>query len=224
VSTPPQRRALALPIFWSGSPARSINERETAVLRCPTDEEMMARLQASDSDALHILFDRYACLVFSIALRIVHDRGEAEDVVQDAFFYLYEKSILFDRSKGTAKAWIVRVAYHRALDRKLHLARRGFYRGTDITSVDDTLLGKTDLDREIGSKLNRVQLEKAFDELAEVQRRTLELFYFEGFELREIAEKLHESLGNVRHHLYRGLERLRKSVFVQKIRRVNHVD
>jgi hypothetical protein len=75
VSTPPQRRALALPIFWSDSPARSISERETTVLRCPTDEETMARLQASDSDALHILFDRYACLVFSIALRIVHDRG-----------------------------------------------------------------------------------------------------------------------------------------------------
>ena len=217
MSTPPQRRALALPIFWSGSPALSTSERETAVLRCPTDEETMARLQESDSDALHILFDRYACLVFSIALRIVHDRGEAEEVVQDAFFYLYEKSILFDRSKGTAKAWIARVAYHRALDRKLHLTRRGFYLGADIGCVDDTLLGKTDLDREIGSKLNRVQLEKAFDELAEEQRRTLELFYFEGFELREIAEKLHQSLGNVRHHLYRGLERLRKSVFVQKL-------
>jgi RNA polymerase sigma-70 factor (ECF subfamily) len=79
-------------------------------------------------------------------------------------------------------------------------------------------LGATDLDREIGSKLNRAQLQKAFAELPDVQRVTLELFYFEGLDLREISEKLSEPLGNTRHHFYRGLERLRKSAFVQKLR------
>ena len=79
-------------------------------------------------------------------------------------------------------------------------------------------MGGTDLDREIGSKLNRAQLRKAFKELPDVQRVTLELFYFESLDLREISEKLNEPLGNTRHHFYRGLERLRKSAFVQKLR------
>jgi RNA polymerase sigma-70 factor (ECF subfamily) len=178
----------------------------------------MRRLQAADADALEILFDRYARLVFRIARGVIRDSGEAEDVVQEAFFHLYKKSSLFDGSKGTAKNWILQIALHRALDRKAHLARRGFYFGTDIGALGDTLLGSTDLDREIGSKLDRVQLLKAFGQLPDIQRRTLELFYFDGLDLREISEQLNEPLGNTRHHFYRGLERLRKSAFIQKLR------
>jgi RNA polymerase sigma-70 factor (ECF subfamily) len=184
-----------------------------------SDEEVMVDLQAGDSKALHVLFDRYSRLVLSMALRIVHDRGEAEDIVQEAFFYLYEKSVLFDPAKGSAKAWIVQIAFHRALDRKSHLARRGFFLGTEIDSLDDTLVGRTDLDSEIDARLCRAHLEKAFQELSEMQRRTLELFYFEGLELREISEMFTEPLGNIRHHFYRGLEQLRKSAFVQRLGR-----
>lgn len=178
----------------------------------------MGRLQSNDSSAMEILFDRYSRLVLSIARGIIRDSGEAEDVVQEAFFYLYKKSRLFDGSKGTVKNWILQIALHRALDRKSHLVRRGFYLGTEISSLGDTLLGETDLDREVGAKLNRVQLQRAFEQLPEIQRLTLELFYFEGLELREISKKLNEPLGNSRHHFYRGLERLRKSAFVQTLR------
>ena len=178
----------------------------------------MAGLLAKDSSALHLLFERYSRLVLTVAFRILHDYGEAEEIVQEAFFYLYQKARLFDSSKGTAKGWIVQVAYHRALDRRGHLNRRGFYLGTNTSSVTETLIGETDLDREVGSKWNRVQLEKAFEELPEQQRRTLELFYFEGLELREISGRLNEPLPNVRHHYYRGLEKLRKSAFVQRLK------
>ena len=218
MSNPSHGRALSLPIVWGRNRARSVSVSETPEARYASDEEVMARLQANDSNALEILFDRYARLVFNIARRIVLDAGEAEDVVQEAYFYLYKKSLLFDRSKGTVKAWILQIAVHRALDRKSHLARRGFYAGTDIESLDDNLLGETDLDREIGAKLNREQLERAFEQLPEIQRVTLELFYFEGLELREISERLNEPLGNSRHHFYRGLERLRKNAFVQRLR------
>jgi RNA polymerase sigma-70 factor (ECF subfamily) len=203
---------------WAGSQEPSVTAPKSPEERIPGDEEIMARLQSNDSDALEILFDRYSHLVLSIARGIVRDSGEAEDVVQEAFFYLYKKSGLFDGAKGSVKNWILQIALHRALDRKAHLARRGFYAGTDIGSLDDALLGETDLDREIGAKLNRVQLKKAFQQLPDIQRLTLELFYFEGLELREISEKLNEPLGNSRHHFYRGLERLRKSAFVQKLR------
>jgi len=218
MSSPPEGRALTFPIAWSRNreqataPARGLDER------APSDEEVMFRLQSNDSGALEILFERYSRLVLSIARGIVRDTGEAEDVVQEAFFYLYKKATLFDGSKGSVKNWILQIALHRALDKRAHLARRGFYAGTEISSLEDNLLGETDLDREIGAKLNRVQLERAFEQLPELQRVTLELFYFEGLGLREISEKLHEPLGNSRHHFYRGLERLRKSTFVQQLR------
>ena len=218
MSSMPPRRALTFPLVWESTHEPAASPPSIPKTRIPSDEEAMARLQSNDANALEILFDRYSRLVFRIARGIVRDAGEAEDVVQDAFFHLYKKCSLFDRSKGSVKTWILQVALHRALDRKEHLARRGFYRGTDLSSLDDTLLGGTDLDREIGSKLNRAQLQKAFRELPDVQRVTLELFYFEGLDLREISEKLNEPLGNTRHHFYRGLERLRKSAFVQSLR------
>jgi RNA polymerase sigma-70 factor (ECF subfamily) len=218
MSSPPQGRALTFPIAWSQSQELSVPAPKAAGDCSPSDEEVMARLQSNDSDALEILFSRYGRLVLAIARGIVRDSGEAEDVVQEAFFYLYKKSMLFDSSKGGAKNWIIQIALHRALDRKSHLTRRGFYVGTDIDALGDTLLGDTDLDREIGARLNRVQLERAFEQLPEMQRLTLELFYFAGLDLREISEKLNQPLGNSRHYFYRGLERLRKSAFVQRLR------
>jgi RNA polymerase sigma-70 factor, ECF subfamily len=211
-------RALTFPIAWDRTEGQAAAAAHLPEQHLPGDEELMTRVQSGDSGALEFLFQRYCRLVLRVARGIVRDHGEAEDVVQEAFFYLYKKSTLFDGSKGSVKNWILQIALHRALDRKAHLARRGFYLGTDIRSLADTLIGETDLDREIGAKLDREQLRKAFERLPQIQRLTLELFYFDGLDLREISEKFQESLGNTRHHFYRGLERLRKNAFVQHLR------
>jgi RNA polymerase sigma-70 factor, ECF subfamily len=183
-----------------------------------SDEHLMARLQARDKRALDVLFDRYARLVFGIGHRILRDYGEAEELVQEAFLYVFQSAGLFDPAKGRARAWIVQAAYHRALNRREYLANRRFYVGTDSAAPTDALRGDTDLDREIAAKLDRVQLEKAFRELPEKQRRTLSLFFFEGLSLKEISTRTEEPLGNVRHHYYRGLDNLRKSTIVKALR------
>jgi len=178
----------------------------------------MAGLQVKDAEALDLLFGRYSRLVFAIALRIVNDRSEAEDVVQEVFFSLYQKAVLYDSAKGTAKGWVVQIAFSRARDRRAHLSRRGFYSGTDVESLHDTLVGQNDVEHDVGVRLDFSQLRCAFEDLTTIQRQTLELFYFEGLELREISERLREPFGNVRHHFYRGLERLRKSPAVKRLR------
>lgn len=125
MSTPPQGRALSFPIIWDRSRARCVSVPETPVVQCPSDEEVMALLRASDSNALNLLFDRHSRLVLGIALRILHDHGEAEGIVQEAFFQVFQKANLFDPSKGTAKAWIVQIAFHRTLDRKSYQVLAG---------------------------------------------------------------------------------------------------
>src|SRR6202158_4545422 len=217
MSSPLNGRALAFPVIWGTGQQDSIAPQPVEV-RSPSDEELMAGLQAKDAKALDLIFSRYSRLVFAIALRIVNDRSEAEDVVQEVFFSLYQKAILYDSAKGTAKGWIVQVAFSRARDRRAHLSRRGFYSGTDVESLQDTLIGQTDVEHEVGVRLDFSHLRCAFEELTALQRRTLELFYFEGLELREISERLRELFGNVRHHFYRGLERLRKSPVVKRLR------
>jgi RNA polymerase sigma-70 factor (ECF subfamily) len=217
MSSPSHGRALAFPLVWK-TDRHPVAAPGTIKIQVPSDEELMARLQDGAADALNSLFDRYSGLVFTIAHRILNDHGESEEIVQEAFFYVYRKATLFDANKGLARVWIVQIAFNRALDRKALLARRVFYAGTNIDSMEDTLLGKADTEREVGARLNRAHLERAFGELTEEQRQTLEMFYFQGLELKEISAELHESLGNVRHHFYRGLERLRRSAFVQRLR------
>jgi RNA polymerase sigma-70 factor (ECF subfamily) len=211
---------LGLPIFWDGPEAHPLGaaSADSLAVRFPRDEQVMDRICAGDSSALTFLLDRYSRLVLGIANRILHDHGEAEDVVQDVFFQVYQKAHQFDPSRGTAKAWIVQIAFHKTLDRKSYLNRTGFYNGVEVETSCDALRDDTDLDRELGAKLNRVQLEKAFSELSDMQRRTLELYFFEGLALTDITGRLNESKANIRHHLYRGLERLRESVFVRRLK------
>ena len=205
--------------------ARQVSqERRGQKLGLPSDEDLMEGVRTKDCSALDALFRRYARLVMAVAFRTLRDQGEAEDVVQETFLYLYEKAPLFDAQKGTAKAWIVQVAFHRALDRRSYLARRGFYSGTEIELVSDTLAGMVDFERDLEAKLSCTKLEKAFADLPHTQRQTLQMFFFEGMEMREIAGKLGESLGNIRHYYYRGLERLRMSSFVRKVRSVHFND
>jgi RNA polymerase sigma-70 factor (ECF subfamily) len=182
-----------------------------------SDEELMSRILLADADAANLLYARYSRLIMGVSLRILQDYGEAEENVQETFLQVFQKAEFFDMVRGTAKAWIVQIASNRALDRRAYLSRRSFYIGTEI-GVADSLPGATDLDRELGAKMNRVKIERAFEMLPEMQRRTLELFYFEEMPLREISAKLEEPLGNVRHHYYRSLERLRKTDIVQRLR------
>lgn len=182
----------------------------------------MAWIQVKDSKGLDLLFTRYSRLVFGIALRILNDKSEAEEVVQETFFSLYQKALLFDPAKGSAKGWLVQIAFSRARDRRAHLLRRGFYSGTDIESLNDTLQGQDDIERDVGLRIDCGHLLSAFEDLTQMQRRTLELFYFEGLELKEIGQRLNEPFGNVRHHFYRGLERLRKSPAVKRIQETHN--
>lgn len=189
-----------------------------------SDEMLISLLRSQDADALDVLFSRHSRLVYSIALRILRDSGEAEEVVQDCFLYVYRKALSFEPSRGSVKVWIIQMAYSRARDRKAHLTRRGFYLRTDIESdiLEGTLVGNADVEREIGAKVDFDRLQCAFEDLTEMQYETLKLFYFDGLELREISERLHEPLGNIRHHFYRGLERLRSSAVVRGLRNHRH--
>lgn len=183
----------------------------------PTDESLMLLLKDKNQGALTELFRRHSRLIFSVGFRILQDAGEAEEIVQDVFLYLYQKAFQFDERKGTAKAWILQVAYSRSIDRRNFLHRRHFYGGTDVADFADILAGTTDVEQHVVSKWNLVKLQNALCDLPDRQRRTLEMFFFEGLELKDIAGQLGESFENVRHHYYRGLQKLRKNDLVQAL-------
>jgi RNA polymerase sigma-70 factor (ECF subfamily) len=183
-----------------------------AVFPATSDEDLVLQVEAGIQSAVTLLFDRYSALIFSIGLRVLRDRGEAEDLVQEVFLGLLHKIKGFDPQKGCGRTWIVQIAYRRAFDRRDYLTRRSFYSGTDIDQFKNMLASGTKVEEQVANSVRTQQLRSTFAELTENQRRTLQLFFFEGLTLREISERTGESLENARHFYYRGLERLRNSV------------
>ncbi len=185
-----------------------------------SDETIFSRVAAGDKETLGQLFHRYAGLVHSIGRRILRDDAEAEDLVQDVFLYIQAKCSVFDSSKSSARSWIIQMAYHRAFERRRYLATRQFYSAARLDNSAEHLVGTPTIDSDYSpaAVFGRNGLNKVFDALSEDQRETLRLYFFEGYTLAEISAKLGQPLGNVRHHYYRALDKLRKQMFGRNVR------
>jgi RNA polymerase sigma-70 factor, ECF subfamily len=206
---------LPLRAFNEESATVPISARAPALLENVSDESLVARAGAGDNGALGTLFERYARLIRSVALRILRDAAEAEDLVQDLFLYIQRKCGIFDSSKSTARSWIVQMAYHRALDRRRYMKSRGFYAQPYFPANGVQAVGNPTAESDYSAEtvFGRNGLDKIVNALSADQRETLRLHFFEGYTLLEVSEKLGQPLGNVRHHYYRALERLRKEMF-----------
>lgn len=187
---------------------------EAAVQTCQvSDESLLDQVSEGRKDALSILFVRHAPRVLNVAKRILKDDSEAEDLLQELFLFLYEKAHLFDRERSSASSWIIQMTYHRAIDRRRYLGVRQHYALQNVNPEHHSAAyGQVSIDEVAG----RALLSKLREELSTEQLQTLELHFFEGYTFHEIAKKTGQSYGNVRHHYYRSLERLRSFVFAGK--------
>jgi RNA polymerase sigma-70 factor (ECF subfamily) len=186
-----------------------------------SDEALVLQICQGSREALAALFRRYAKLVRAVAYRVLRDASEADDLLQDTFLLIDRKCRLFDPARGPARSWILQVTYHNALARRRYLNSRHFYTRLDIEDVDDQLTesGSCQEGRELAdAALGNSGLKGLFESLSDDQRQTLRLCFVEGYTLPEIATKLNQSHGNVKHHYFRGLEKLRKHVFNGKLR------
>ena len=176
-----------------------------------TDDQLMAQLHSGTADALAVLFERYYRLVFSIAFKIVRDRGEAEDVTQNVFLEIYRSVAQFDPEKGTLKVWMLQYAYHRAFNRKKYLQTRNFYYQENIDDLDPLVTSDFMAGKYTPAELKRL-LQQGLASLDRSQRKVIELASYEGLSMRDIADRTGYSLSNVRHHYYRGLQKLRSFI------------
>jgi RNA polymerase sigma-70 factor (ECF subfamily) len=188
------------------------------------DEALMAQVCEGSREALAILFRRYARLVRTVAKRILRDDSEADDLLQDVFLFVHRNCSIFDPSKAAVRSWIVQMTYHRAIDRRRYLNSRHFYARVDLDGVADLLDPRSESREETApfvSLVGNTTVQGLLGTLTEDQRNTLSLHFYEGYTFAEIALKLDQSLGNIRNHYYRGLDKLRKQIFPGKLPRRN---
>jgi len=178
-----------------------------------SDEKLLVAVGKGDKQALSILFRRYGRSVFHVAWRILRDEAEADDLRQDVFLYLFERAELYDAAKGSAVSWIMQITYHRAFNRRKFLNHRQA-NGAEI--FNERRVNQTVLQPSTDQIDGKAILARLRDHLSPAQRQTLELYFFEGYTFREIAERSGETLGNVRHHYYRALDTLRANLKSKK--------
>src|SRR5688572_6405300 len=157
----------------------------------PFDLALMQRIVARDAAALAELYDRYSRLLFGLILRIVHDRAEAEEILQETFIRVWTRAEGYDAQLGGPLPWIVRVARNRAIDRLRALRVRGT---VDTPTVDRTALAAATPDTVIQSPEEAVlmverrrTLTDALAGLPAEQRRLIEAAFFEGYSHSELA-------------------------------------
>jgi RNA polymerase sigma-70 factor (ECF subfamily) len=172
------------------------------------DRSAVERVARGDADALAELYDRHARLIYSLALRILRDDGEAQDVVQEVFAQLWQQAARYDDRRGNVAAWLVTVARSRAIDR---LRRRRSRPESTADDADTSLLidPAPPVDDRLLTSARASTVRTAMDELPLLQRIAIELAFFEGLTHAEIAERLEMPLGTVKTRIRQALLRLR---------------
>jgi RNA polymerase sigma-70 factor (ECF subfamily) len=166
---------------------------------------MLTRIGQRDENAMEAVFRRYSGPVYSVALRVLRDTGQAEDILQEVFLQLWRKPAAFVQNRGSLGAWLVVIARNRAID---VLRRR-----KPSDSVEDVILtSPINVADEAERNIAMQRVRGVIANLPEEQRRTLDLAYFEGLSHSEIASRTGDPLGTVKTRIRQALITLRKAL------------
>jgi RNA polymerase sigma-70 factor (ECF subfamily) len=179
-----------------------------AMEAAPADVLLVTRCAKGDEGALAELYDLFGRAAYALALRIVRDASQAEDVVQEAFLDLWRGAARFDPSRSRPASYLLTFVHRRAVD----LVRREQarpQRGGDVDDIADRA-GKDDVPAALITSEQGANVRRALLDLPPPQRQVLELAYFNGLSQSEIAEHLGEPLGTVKSRTHVALARLRE--------------
>jgi RNA polymerase sigma-70 factor (ECF subfamily) len=174
-----------------------------------TDEQLIHALKRGEQWAMSILYDRYARLVFSLALKILQDHGAAEEAVQDVFVKVWRRCKDYDTERGKFSSWLIGIAHNHAIDelRRRRVRPAASEEETDeMNEVADHAPATLDLALQ---SLEHRRILDALDEIPLEQRQPIEMAYFEGFTQQEIAEKLCQPLGTIKTRMRLGMQKLK---------------
>ena len=187
----------------SGAPRSSDGTPER--MNDADDMGLLTRIESGDQTAMSALFDRYGTLVYSVALRVLKDASEAEDVMQEIFVQVWKNPRAFESGKGSLAGWLAVVARNRSID---VIRRRRPAEPVELFALP----AATNVARETERDSLLGKIRGVMGSLPEEQRRPLELAFFEGLSHSEIAEKTGDPLGTVKTRIRIALSTIRKAL------------
>lgn len=177
------------------------------------DAALMERISAGDENALEQLYDRYGALLSTICRQIVPDRAEAEEVLIDVFWEVWEKSDRYDLSRGSPRTYLTMLTRSRAIDRLRSIKSQPSPQSEPVEAS-----WREPESQQPGPQQSLVTDEisnivaTAVANLPEIERRLIELSFFQGLTHRQIADRLTQPLGTIKSQIRRGIGRLRDTL------------
>lgn len=174
---------------------------------------LIERVAEQDREAFRQLYDGFASLIFTLAMRMLRTRPDAEDLLQEVFAQVWRQAANYRAERGSPEAWMINIARSRAID-KIRSMRR---MDKSFVLTDDPARAESSENVEFSAAESetRVTMNSALASLPEAQRKVLELAYFDGLTQSEIAERLAEPLGTVKTRIRSGLQRLKNILGTQ---------
>ncbi len=185
-----------MPVLWSIL---------TSVVVPMDDAQLIMRVACSDEHALRLLYERHAGRMYAITCRLLGNREEAEEIVQESFLDLWNRAATFEPGAGSAAGWIFTIARNRAVDR---LRARATRRRTLEAVKDEVPPPTVTPERQTESMEARKAVARALAALSPEQRTVIEMAYFDGLSQSEIATRTGSPIGTVKGRTRAALEKL----------------
>jgi RNA polymerase sigma-70 factor (ECF subfamily) len=171
------------------------------------DEDLMPLVEVGDAEALAALYDRHGRMAYSLAYRMMGEKQEAEDVVQEAFIKVWRSAGGYRAERGSVRTWILSIVHNRGIDQIRSQASRG--RMQDKVEASAPTSEPSEAFAETWRNTQQEQVREALNTLPQEQLKILELAYFSGYTHVEIAEHLELPLGTVKGRMRLGLQKIR---------------
>lgn len=175
------------------------------------DVELIQRIGTGDAEAFAIFHRRHIGIVYSTAHRVLNNDTDAEDVAQEVMFMLWEKSPMYDISRGKPVTWAVTMTRNKAIDRLRSLQRRNRLQDQVRLENPESTDDRTPAQSMRSNEKNQL-VRTAVMKLNPDQREVIEMLYFSGLSQQEISDRIHKPLSTVKARIHRGMVRLRKIV------------
>jgi RNA polymerase sigma-70 factor, ECF subfamily len=173
------------------------------------DEELMPLIGKKDPQAFEVFYDRHGGVAYSLAYRIVGERGAAEDVTQEAFISIWRSGARFDRARGSVRSWMLSIVRNRAIDALRSRAGKAPRLSFDDEAALEQRPAEELTEEEAMQHETATEVRGAIGGLPGEQAKVIELAYFGGFSQSEISRMLGVPLGTVKGRMRLGLEKIR---------------
>lgn len=182
----------------------------TARTDTPDDIVLITAIAAGDSSALEVLYDRYSSIVYRMALRMLKNREQSEEIVQEVFWRVWRRSASFERERGRVAQWIFGIAHNLCIDelRRMRARPNQVYEDVDHPVIQQLVDEQIDVPATAWAAEQQRVIRDALDHLPSAQRQAVEMAYFGGLSHQEIATKLDRPLGTIKTRVRLGLQKL----------------